>query len=129
MLAVGRDQSELDDQQEVRMGSIEVGKENSTQIHIHYEDLDAGQPVVLIHGLPLSGRSGKQTIALLDAGYRVITYDRRGFGDSSQPSTGYDYYTFAADFDAGLRVLVPHLMGLARRRKVSPEGDRRSPRR
>lgn len=82
------------------MPSIHVGEENSTKIHIHYEDLGSGQPVVLIHGFPLSHRSWeKQTIALLDAGYRVIAYDRRGFGDSSQPSTGYDYDTFAADLD------------------------------
>jgi non-heme chloroperoxidase len=82
------------------MASIRVGEENSTEIRIHYEDLGSGQPVVLIHGFPLSGRSWeKQTIALLEAGYRVITYDRRGFGDSSQPSTGYDYDTFAADLD------------------------------
>jgi non-heme chloroperoxidase len=82
------------------MGSIQVGQENSTQIRIHYEDVGNGQPVVLIHGFPLSGRSWeKQTAALLEAGYRVITYDRRGFGDSSQPSVGYDYDTFAADLD------------------------------
>jgi non-heme chloroperoxidase len=82
------------------MGSITVGEENSTQIQIRYEDVGSGQPVVLIHGFPLSGRSWeKQTAALLDAGYRVITYDRRGFGDSSQPSIGYDYDTFAADLD------------------------------
>jgi non-heme chloroperoxidase len=82
------------------MGSIQVGQENSTEIRIHYEDVGNGQPVVLIHGFPLSGRSWeKQTAALLEAGYRVITYDRRGFGDSSQPSVGYDYDTFAADLD------------------------------
>jgi non-heme chloroperoxidase len=69
------------------MGSVQVGRENSDEIRIHYEDVGSGQPVVLIHGFPLSGRSWeKQTAALLDAGYRVITYDRRGFGDSSQPS-------------------------------------------
>jgi non-heme chloroperoxidase len=82
------------------MGSIQVGRENSTEIRIHYEDVGEGQPVVLIHGFPLSGRSWeKQTAALLEAGYRVITYDRRGFGDSSQPSIGYDYDSFAADLD------------------------------
>jgi non-heme chloroperoxidase len=82
------------------MGSIQVGQENSTEIRIHYEDVGNGQPLVLIHGFPLSGRSWeKQTAALLEAGYRVITYDRRGFGDSSQPSVGYDYDTFAADLD------------------------------
>jgi non-heme chloroperoxidase len=82
------------------MGLLQVGQENSTSIDLHYEDRGAGQPVVLIHGFPLSGRSWeKQAFALLDAGFRVITYDRRGFGDSSQPSTGYDYDTFAADLD------------------------------
>jgi non-heme chloroperoxidase len=82
------------------MGSIQVGQENSTEIRIHYEDVGDGKPVVLIHGFPLSGRSWeKQAAALLEAGYRVITYDRRGFGDSSQPSVGYDYDTFAADLD------------------------------
>jgi non-heme chloroperoxidase len=87
-------------EQEVVMGSIQVGQENSTEIRIHYEDVGDGQPVVLVHGFPLSGRSWeKQTAALLEAGYRVITYDRRGFGDSSQPSIGYDYDTFAADLD------------------------------
>jgi len=80
------------------MGYINVGKENSTSIDLHYEDHGSGKPVVLIHGFPLSGRSWeKQAIALLQAGYRVITYDRRGFGDSSQPTSGYDYDTFAED--------------------------------
>jgi pimeloyl-ACP methyl ester carboxylesterase len=82
------------------MPEIRVGQENSAPITIHYEDVGEGRPVVLVHGFPLSGRSWeKQTAALLDAGYRVITYDRRGFGQSSQPSTGYDYDTFAADLD------------------------------
>ena len=82
------------------MASIRVGEENTAPIELHYEDMGSGQPVVLIHGFPLSGRSWeKQTSALLGAGYRVITYDRRGFGESSQPSTGYDYDTFAADLD------------------------------
>jgi pimeloyl-ACP methyl ester carboxylesterase len=82
------------------MGTVRVGEENSTSIDLHYEDRGDGQPVVLIHGFPLSGRSWeKQAFALLDAGFRVITYDRRGFGGSSQPSTGYDYDTFAADLD------------------------------
>jgi non-heme chloroperoxidase len=92
--------SQHDDPKEAAMGTIRVGEENSTSIDLHYEDRGAGQPVVLIHGFPLSGRSWeKQAFALLDAGFRVITYDRRGFGDSSQPSTGYDYDTFAADLD------------------------------
>jgi pimeloyl-ACP methyl ester carboxylesterase len=77
---------------------ITVGQENSTPIELYYEDHGAGKPVVLIHGWPLSGASWeKQTAALLAAGFRVITYDRRGFGKSSQPATGYDYDTFAED--------------------------------
>ena len=88
------------------MAKITVGQENSDDIEIYYEDHGAGQPVVLIHGYPLSGRAwDKQVPVLLDAGHRVITYDRRGFGNSSQPATGYDYDTFAAD----LRTLVEHL--------------------
>jgi pimeloyl-ACP methyl ester carboxylesterase len=84
----------------MRMGRLQVGQENSTSIDLHFEDRGSGQPVVLIHGFPLSGRSWeKQAFALLEAGFRVITYDRRGFGDSSQPTTGYDYDTFAADLD------------------------------
>jgi non-heme chloroperoxidase len=80
------------------MNSIHVGNENSTPIELYYEDHGAGKPVVLIHGYPLSGASWeKQVAVLLAAGYRVITYDRRGFGQSSKPTTGYDYDTFAAD--------------------------------
>ena len=80
------------------MAFISVGKENSSSIDLHYEDHGSGMPVVLIHGWPLSGASWeKQVSALLAAGYRVITYDRRGFGRSSQPSSGYDYDTFAQD--------------------------------
>ena len=83
------------------MSYIKVGRENSSDIEIYYEDFGSGQPIVLIHGFPLSGHSWeKQTSVLLDAGYRVITYDRRGFGASSQPSVGYDYDTFAADLNA-----------------------------
>lgn len=82
------------------MARIHLGEENTAPIELHYENVGSGQPVVLIHGFPLSGRSWeKQTTALLAAGYRVITYDRRGFGQSSQPSVGYDYDTFAADLD------------------------------
>src|SRR5712671_8026162 len=85
---------------------IHVGDENSTHVDLYYEDLGAGQPVVLIHGWPLNGASWeKQTAALLAAGRRVITYDRRGFGSSSKPSTGYDYDTFAADLNALLTTL------------------------
>lgn len=80
------------------MASITVGRENSTDIELYYEDHGAGKPVVLIHGYPLNGASWeKQTAALLAAGHRVITYDRRGFGKSSQPTSGYDYDTFADD--------------------------------
>jgi non-heme chloroperoxidase len=80
------------------MPYVTVGKENSGNIDLYYEDHGAGKPVVLIHGYPLSGRAWeKQLPVLLDAGYRVITYDRRGFGQSSQPTTGYNYDTFAED--------------------------------
>ena len=82
------------------MPQVIVGQEKNADIEIYYEDHGAGQPVVLIHGYPLSGRAwDKQVPALLDAGYRVITYDRRGFGKSSQPPSGYDYDTFAADLN------------------------------
>ena len=88
------------------MSRLTVGSENSTPIELHYEDHGAGKPVVLIHGWPLSGRSWENQVpALVDAGYRVVTYDRRGFGNSSQPWDGYDYDTFAADLDALLRHL------------------------
>jgi len=88
------------------MPYVTVGKENSGNIDLYYEDHGSGKPVVLIHGYPLSGASWeKQTAVLLAAGHRVITYDRRGFGKSSQPSTGYNYDTFAED----LRKLVTHL--------------------
>jgi non-heme chloroperoxidase len=80
------------------MPYVTVGKENSGDIDLYYEDHGSGQPVVLIHGYPLSGASWeKQVPALLDAGCRVITYDRRGFGKSSQPTAGYNYDTFAED--------------------------------
>lgn len=82
------------------MSTVTVGKENSTPINLYYEDHGKGSPVVLIHGWPLSGASWeKQTAALLAAGHRVITYDRRGFGRSSKPGIGYDYDTFAADLN------------------------------
>jgi len=88
------------------MAFLQVGTENSTPVELYYEDHGSGSPVVLIHGWPLSGRSWeKQVPALVDAGYRVITYDRRGFGSSSQPWDGYDYDTFAAD----LAALLDHL--------------------
>jgi pimeloyl-ACP methyl ester carboxylesterase len=88
------------------MPYLHLGEENSGAIELYYEDLGTGQPVVLIHGWPLSGRSWeKQVPVLLEAGYRVITYDRRGFGDSSKPTFGYDYDTFAED----LHTLVTRL--------------------
>jgi len=101
------------------MATVTVGQENNTDIEIYYEDHGAGQPVVLIHGYPLSGRAwDRQLPVLLEAGHRVITYDRRGFGQSSQPVVGYDYDTFAADLHTLLdyldlhdAVLVGHSMG------------------
>jgi len=88
------------------MGFITVAQENSTAVELFYEDHGTGQPVVLIHGFPLDGHSWeKQSAALLDAGYRVITYDRRGFGQSSQPTIGFDYDTFAADLNVVLETL------------------------
>ena len=91
------------------MGYITVGEENSTPIEVYYEDQGSGQPVVLIHGYPLNGPSWElQTRDLLHAGYRVITYDRRGFGQSSKIGTGYDYDTFAADLNTVLQTLDLH---------------------
>jgi non-heme chloroperoxidase len=101
------------------MPYIKVGQENSGAIDLYYEDHGSGQPVVLIHGYPLSGRAwDKQVPALLEQGHRVITYDRRGFGKSSQPTSGYDYDTFATDLQTLLETLdlrdatlVGHSMG------------------
>jgi len=88
------------------MSKVTVGQENGADIEIYYEDHGSGQPVVLIHGYPLDGHSWeKQERVLLQGGYRVIAYDRRGFGASSQPTIGYDYDTFAAD----LNTLLDHL--------------------
>jgi non-heme chloroperoxidase len=88
------------------MPRIDVGSENGAPVELHYEDLGAGKPVVLIHGWPLSGRSWEAQIGpLVDAGHRVVTYDRRGFGKSSQPWEGYEYDTFAED----LHTLLEHL--------------------
>jgi non-heme chloroperoxidase len=88
------------------MTKLKVGTEGSTPIELHYEDHGRGKPVVLIHGWPLSGRSWEaQVPALIEAGHRVVTYDRRGFGQSSQPWGGYDYDTFSAD----LHALLEHL--------------------
>ena len=101
------------------MPYVKVGEENSGAIELYYEDHGSGRPVVMIHGYPLSGRAwDKQLPMLLEAGNRVITYDRRGFGKSSQPATGYDYDTFAADLNMLLETLdlrevtlVGHSMG------------------
>ena len=101
------------------MPYLKVGQENSGSIELYYEDHGSGRPVVLIHGYPLSGRGwDKQVPVLLEDGHRVITYDRRGFGKSSQPATGYDYDTFAADLHTLLEALdlrevtlVGHSMG------------------
>jgi non-heme chloroperoxidase len=101
------------------MPKFTAGRENSADIEIHYEDHGSGQPVVMIHGYPLSGRAwDKQVPVLLEAGYRVVTYDRRGFGQSTQPVVGYDYDTFAADLAALMEhldlrdvVLAGHSMG------------------
>lgn len=88
------------------MPFITVGRENSTDIDLYYEDHGQGRPVVLIHGYPLDGQSWeKQLPVLLDSGHRVITYDRRGFGRSSRPTTGYDYDTFAADLNTVMETL------------------------
>jgi non-heme chloroperoxidase len=88
------------------MPYITVGTENGADVEIYYEDHGAGQPVVLVHGYPLNGHSWeRQERGLLEGGYRVITYDRRGFGQSSMPATGFDYDSFAADLDA----LLNHL--------------------
>src|SRR5260370_1721776 len=101
------------------MGFVNVGRENSTASDLYYEDHGSGPPVVLIHGWPLNGDAWeKQTAVLLAAGHRVIVYDRRGFGRSSKPATGYNYDTFAADLDVLLNTLsltdlslVGHSMG------------------
>jgi non-heme chloroperoxidase len=88
------------------MPRLTVGTENDQKIHIHFEDHGSGQPIVLIHGYPLDGNSWeRQERVLLAQGFRVITYDRRGFGRSDQPTVGYDYDTFAADLNA----LLEHL--------------------
>jgi pimeloyl-ACP methyl ester carboxylesterase len=101
------------------MPYLRVGEENSGSIDLYYEDHGSGPPVILIHGYPLSGRAwDKQVPVLLEAGHRVITYDRRGFGKSSQPTSGYDYDTFATDLqtlmdelDLRRATLVGHSMG------------------
>lgn len=116
------------------MGFVTVGNENSTPIELYYEDQGAGQPVVLIHGYPLNCHSWElQTRELLAAGYRVVTYDRRGFGRSSKVGSGYDYDTFAADLNIVLEtldlrhvVLVGFSMGTGElARYVSQHGHQR----
>ncbi|MEU8072526.1 MULTISPECIES: alpha/beta hydrolase [unclassified Micromonospora] len=101
------------------MPFVTVGTENSAPVDLYYEDHGSGQPIVLIHGFPFNGATWEKVSGnLLNAGYRVITYDRRGFGNSAQPAMGYDYDTFAADLDVlmtelDLRnaILVGHSMG------------------
>jgi len=91
------------------MPYVTVGKENSGNIELYYEDHGSGKPVVLIHGYPLSGASWERQVpVLLNAGCRVITYDRRGFGRSSQPTEGYNYDTFAADLQQLITQLKLH---------------------
>ncbi|RYZ68317.1 MAG: alpha/beta hydrolase, partial [Proteobacteria bacterium] len=91
------------------MPYISVGEENSAPIQLYYEDYGSGDPVVLIHGWPLSSASWeKQVPVLLSAGHRVVTYDRRGFGKSDKPSTGYDADTLASDLDTLMSQLDLH---------------------
>ncbi|MFC8175723.1 alpha/beta fold hydrolase [Streptomyces sp. NPDC057325] len=88
------------------MPFVNVADRESAPVELYYEDHGTGQPVVLVHGWPLDGASWeKQTAALLAAGHRVVTYDRRGFGRSDQPAYGYDYDTLAADLHAVLTAL------------------------
>lgn len=95
------------------MPRFTVGQENGQDIEIYFEDHGTGVPVVLIHGYPLDGRSwDKQERALLDAGYRVVSYDRRGFGMSSNTMVGFDYDTFADDLEALLDHLDLHDVAL-----------------
>jgi pimeloyl-ACP methyl ester carboxylesterase len=86
------------------MPYVTAGTDNGADIEIYCEDHGSGQPVVLIHGYPLNGHSWeRQERVLLAAGYRVITYDRRGFGQSAKPASGFDYDTFAADLNTPAR--------------------------
>jgi pimeloyl-ACP methyl ester carboxylesterase len=99
------------------MPRLVVGQEGRTPVELHYQDYGSGEPIVLIHGWPLSGRAWESQVpALVQAGYRVITYDRRGFGQSSQPWGGYEYETFTADLKAlldGLDVKGATLVGFS----------------
>ena len=91
------------------MGTIAVGEENSAPVELYYEDQGSGRPVVLLHGWPFDGRSWEpQLHPLLDAGFRVVNYDRRGFGRSSAATTGYDFDTLSGDLDTVLRTLDLH---------------------
>src|SRR3954451_5858579 len=133
--ARGTETSSIDHDNRSRLMSfVKVGEENSTAIEIYYEDHGSGPPVVLVHGWPLNGDAWeKQTSALLAAGHRVITYDRRGFGRSSKPGIGYNYDTFAADLEAVLGALnltdvslVGHSMGTGEiTRYIGKYGTRR----
>ena len=90
------------------MATVTVGEENATPIDLYYEDHGTGPAVVLLHGWPVDSRSWEpQVHPLLQAGYRVVTYDRRGFGRSSRPTTGYDFDTLATDLDAVLAAARP----------------------
>src|SRR6185312_15717521 len=99
--------------EEALVATIPVGQENSTPIELYYEDHGDGPVVVLLHGWPVDSRSWEpQLHPLLQAGFRVVTYDRRGFGRSSRPATGYDFDTLAADLDAVLTTLDLHDVAL-----------------
>ncbi len=101
------------------MSYIKVGKENSRDIELHYQDYGQGKPAILIHGYPQNGAAWeKQIPVLIEAGYRVITYDRRGFGESTKPLSGYDWDTFATDLNQVINhlnltgiTLIGHSMG------------------
>jgi non-heme chloroperoxidase len=116
------------------LATITVGRENTTPVELYYEDHGAGPPVVLIHGFPLDSHAWeKQATALLETGHRIIAYDRRGFGASSQPTTGYDFDTLASDLNTILStldlhqtVLIGHDMGTGEIvRYLSSYGSRR----
>ena len=93
------------------MPFVTVGRENSAAIQIYYEDHGSGSPVVLVHGYALNGHSWeRQEAALLAAGHRVVTYDRRGFGASSRPSVGYDFDTLATDLHLLVKIGIPVLV-------------------
>ena len=116
------------------MSRITVGHENSMPIELYYEDLGSGPPVILLHGWPVDSRSWEpQLHPLLDAGRRVILYDRRGFGRSSRPSGGYDFDTLAADLHTVMTELDLHDASLSpartragSMRRASPPSSRRS---